>query len=291
MPKNDAPFADDEPPLPAAAIVDQVIDRVRALKGPDLSSYRRPMLTRRIANRMAQVRASGPEDYLRLLDSDPRECRELVNTIAINVSEFFRDPWVFETLGANILPEIVARRRAEGSRELRIWSAGCGRGEEAYSAAILAHTAVAKDRPEWALRIFATDMDSSALDAAREGIFERASLLNVKLGQLDEYFTPRGNKFQARPFLRKMISFSSQDLTSPESAAPAESVFGTFDLVLCRNVLIYLEQKIQEAVCKKLIAALAEGGCLILGDSESLHPDAGRGIVIQDAAKRIYRRA
>lgn len=290
MTKNNSPFANDEPPLPAASIVDKVIERVRAAEGPDLSRYRRPMLTRRISNRMAQVRADGPEDYLRLLKSDSRECGELVNTIAINVSEFFRDPWIFETLRAQVLPEIVERRRAEGSRELRVWSAGCARGEEAYSAAILAHTAVAKERPEWTLRVFATDMDSSALDTAREGIFARESLLNVTLGQLDKYFFPRGDGFRARPFLREMVSFSSQDLTSPESAAPPESVFGTFDLVLCRNVIIYFEEKTQKDVCEKLTAALAEGGCLVLGDAESLRPEAGRGIITQDAAKRIYRR-
>jgi len=273
-----------------ASDLDKVLARVKQVRGIDLGGYRQPMLERRLAARMRKLGVSDPAAYLRRLETDPSECDRLVDTIAINVSSFFRNPFVFEIIHKRILPDIIERKRGQPSREIRVWSAGCGAGEEAYSIAIILHAAIKGEAADWTPRIFATDIDGEALKAAAVGAYPRDSFQTTKLGILDKYFTPNGTGFEVRPFVRKMVRFSHHDLTSPKSGAPAESVFGTFDLVLCRNVLIYFSRKVQEKVLDKLYRSVARGGYLILGESELPDGKALPNLVAVDRRNRIFRR-
>ena len=268
--------------------LDAVLAELRRLRGLDLSGYRRSMLLRRLAARMARLRCDDPAAYLVRLRTDPSECDHLIDAIAINVSSFFRNPIVWEILGQTTLPEIIERKRQTGNREIRAWSAGCSAGEEAFSTAIQIHRALKGEVADWRIHIFGTDVDTKALKTAAEGTYPRESFENTKLGILDEYFAPDDRGYRIRPFLRKMVWFSRDDLASPHGIAPRESVFGTFDLVLCRNVLIYFAMELQDRVLDKLLRSLDKGGYLILGESESINRELQSRLAEVDGKNRIY---
>jgi len=269
-------------------IVDKVLAELKQARGIDLSGYRRSTLERRLCARMAQLRLNDSEAYFRKLHSDPSEYPHLIDCILINVSSFFRNPIVFEIVAQSILPSIIESKRLAGLNELRVWCAGCAKGEEAYSIAILAHQVLQREEQDWTPYIFATDMDSDSLRQAEEAVFPRESLENTKLCILDEYFIPQGNSYKVCPQIREMVRFSRYDLTSPKTVAPAESVFGTFDLVSCRNVLIYFTGEIQDLILNKLYKSLDIGGYLILGESETLSPGMKPVFRTIDNRNRIF---
>ena len=268
--------------------VDKILRELKQTRSIDLSSYRRSMLERRLCARMAQLQLDDFDAYLVKLQSDPDEYSHLIDCILINVSSFFRNPLVFEIVAQTILPSIIENRQTKHLRELRVWCAGCAAGEEAYSIAILTDQALQREDKDWITYIFATDMDSDSLKKAEDAIFPRESFENTKLSILDEYFIPEGNKYRVCPQIKKMVQFSHYDLTSPRTVAPAESVFGTFDLVLCRNVLIYFTPEMQELIFTKLYKSLAKGGYLILGESETLSHDMKAVFRTIDYQNRIF---
>lgn len=271
-------------------LLDEILPILKQRQGIDFSGYRRSTLERRVAVRMAKLGIIPPKAYLQRLQTDPSECEHLANAIGLNVSSFFRDPLVFELLAQNVIPELIDFKKKQNSRELRIWSAGCAAGEEAYSLAILLHRALARESDDWTINLFATDINSETLQLARNGIYARDAFETTQVGILDAYFTPHGNRYEVKPFLRKMVQFSLDDLTSPDRIAPAESIFGGFDLIMCRNVLIYFTRELHQKVLQKLYLSLVPKGYLIIGPSESLGASEQRFRAI-DRRNRIWRKA
>jgi len=267
-----------------------VLAELQQARGVDLSGYRRATLKRRLAARMARLRLKNPGEYLQRLRSDPSECDRLIETIVIKVSSFFRDPLVFELLAYRVLPLIMARYRRDHTRQIRVWSAGCAAGEEAYSAAILLAQALEDEDYPWLPYICATDISPEALAAAQTGSYRRESFETTQLRVLDRFFRPTADGFAVIPEIRRMVHFSRDDLTSRHSFAPADSVFGSFDLVLCRNVLIYFSLDLQKRVQDKLYGALNPGGCLVLGMSESLPPEMEPRLIAVDRPHRIFQK-
>jgi len=270
--------------------LDRIVAELEAAREIDLSGYRRGTLQRRINARIARVCDGDSEVYLQRLRTDSNELNQLISAITIKVSSFFRNPLVFELVGQNILPDIIERKNRSRNREVRIWSAGCAAGEEAYSLSILAHQAMKGKLTDWTTLIFATDIDASAIETAKAGVYARSRLESVKLGVLDKYFDAAGDRFCVRPFVRRMVRFSQDDLTSSKLAAPAESIFGSFDLVFCRNVLIYFSREVQAEVFRKLCRSLVRGGYLVLGDSESLSKEMESKFQTIDSNNRIFRK-
>lgn len=271
------------------SLLDEVISELSHARGIDLGGYRRSMLQRRLDARMAVLRINEPLDYLTRLRNEPAEYDSLIEAVSINVTSFFRDPIVWEILTQSTLPAIVESKQHSHQRELRVWSAGCASGEEAYSIAILLHELLRDELPEWKIHIFATDLSEDSLRTATAGLYPRERLENTRLSILDNYFTPNGSGFEVRPFIRRMVWFSKDDLTSSR-LAPTESIYGTFDLVLCRNVLIYFARPLQQRVIEKLTRAMAKGGFLILGESEVLDKNNPLGLKVVDRRNRIYQR-
>ena len=181
-------------------------------------------------------------------------------------------------------------KRQDGSHEIRIWSAGCAGGEEAYSVAILLQQALAADEDDWSPLIFATDIDPAALEQAATGLYPRTQLQETRLGVVDEFFTPEDGGYRIRPFIQRMVRFSCDDLAAPHTFAPAESIFGGFDLVLCRNVLIYFSAALHDAVLAKLHRCLGTRGYLVLGEAEALGVGMGSRFDGLDARNRIYQK-
>ncbi len=271
-------------------LLDKIISRIKDARGIDLSGYRRTMLGRRLNARMAMVQCQDPEAYLKRLQNDPAECDQLIDAIAINVSSFFRDPIVWEILAESVLPDTLHRKRRAGSKEIRVWCAGCAAGEEAYSIAILIHRALDGEFAEWTVHLFGTDVDKACLKKAQAGFFPRESLRDTKLGIIDQYFETSGDGYMIRPCIRKMVRFSHDDLVSPDRDTPVDSVFGTFDIVLCRNLLIYFSRNLQNSVLGKLYRSLSVGGHLVLGESEMPTDETTSWFAEVNRRHRLFRR-
>jgi chemotaxis methyl-accepting protein methylase len=271
--------------------LDPILDALKEQLGIDLNGYRRSTLNRRIAVRMGKLCIRELSDYINCLEANPAECERLVDTIAINVSSFFRDPLVFELLARRIVPAILSAKRERLSRETRVWSAGCATGEEAYSMAILLHQSIKEDVEKWSHLVFATDIDGEALAQAEKGVYRRAKLDHVKLGLFDRYFKEIADGcYEVHSGLRTMVHFSRHDLSSASNCAPAESIFASFDLILCRNTLIYFTPELQRHVMMKLYKALAPQGYLVLGTAESLIRELETRCIAVDKQARIYQK-
>ena len=179
--------------------LDRICMELRGARGIDLSAYRRGTLERRLNFRMARLGLNDPDEYLELLNDDSSERDRLIETLTVDVSSFFRNPFVFEYLDQYVLPEILSRKRNGSRREIRIWSAGCASGEEPYSTAILLNRLFEDEARTWVSYIFATDINHKALEFARTGLYSREKLKEVKLGVLDGFFTARGSMFKIAP--------------------------------------------------------------------------------------------
>ena len=171
---------------------------------------------------------------------------------------------------------------------MRIWSSGCASGEEAYSVAMLIAELLESEKQTWTTHIFATDIDEAVLEVARAGIYGEDQLIETKLGIIRKYFRKREEYFEILPEIREMVLFSRDDLTSPILHAPSASIFGEFDLILCRNVLIYLNPRVQHTVCEKLSNSLKSGGYLILGEAEHLPENLTGRLTLLNEITRIY---
>lgn len=250
-----------------------ILDYLNEKRGFDFSGCHQPMLERRIAQRLAATACNDVADYLSCLKTNTAELDRLLDVLTINVSRFFRDTLTFELLADRILPAIIQEKGNLKDHSLRVWSAGCARGEEPYSLAILIHELLQKEAPSTTLHIFATDIDSGALDDASQAVYPLASVETMKYRLLMTYFTPKetsaGTSFCLCPEIKNQVSFTRYDMLDKRHGVPPESVFGNFDLVLCRNLLIYYTVEYQEIIFTRLYNALAGNGYLVLGESEA----------------------
>jgi len=238
-------------------------------RGFDFSGYRSPTVDRRIKQRLIATQSGNLSEYLEYLEKNQDELDHLLSTLTIKVSRFFRDTMTFEYIANEILPALILEKIQKGDHSLRIWSAGCSTGEEAYSMAILIHKLREKDIPQLNLHLFATDIDRAALSKAQEAVYLLKSLEDTKHGLVEKYFTRAGDLFTLLPEIRQAVRFSQYDLLDTRSYVPPESVYGNFDIVLCRNVVIYFIIDQQNIIFDKLYRSLAESGYLVLGKAES----------------------
>ncbi len=273
------------------SLLDAIIQELDHARGLDFCNYCRAPLLERLALQLEKRAIAEPADYLQMIKSEPAEVTALVSSLVVTVSSFFRDPLVFEQIAERVLPKIIQSNRRSRGGELRLWSAGCATGEEPYALAILAAEALEGERGTWQNLVFATDIDSQALAEAEGGRYPREQLATTKLDFVDRYFVEQDGWFQVRDGIRKGVKFSVDDVTSKRTFAPAESVFGSFDLVLCRNVLIYLRPETQKMVLQRLARSLVRGGYLILGAAETLSWGGGTVFRAVDESSRIFLRA
>ena len=239
-----------------------LLDRIHDRSGVDFTSYKPATILRRLRGRMNATARATLAEYATYLDDNPEEYARLINSFLIKVTEFFRDPKVFEHLRADVLPELIAEAKREG-RELRIWSAGCSTGEEAYSLAIVVADILGDEVPWPDVRIFATDIDRQAIAFARRGIYAPTALKGLPPGARDRYFARSNGGYEVEKRLRAIMVFGEHDLGE---RAP----FPRIDLLLCRNVLIYFAAPLQRAALETFAFSLRPGGRLVLGMSESV---------------------
>jgi chemotaxis methyl-accepting protein methylase len=244
--------------------------------GVDLAGQRPAMLARRAAFRIGASGARTAGDYLELLRADAAESWLLLERLTIKVSQLFRNPETFSVLRDRVLPEL--RRRAP-HRELRVWSAGCACGEEAYGLAMVC----AATGGRWS--VLGTDVDRSALARARAGAYPLLQLGHVPPELARRHLGAHGDAAVAvREELARHVHFAAHDLAS--GALPVRS--GRFDLIACRNVLIYYLADRQAEILSLLLSALVPGGVLVLGEAEWPVPSVERRLAILDRAHRIF---
>ncbi len=248
--------------------VDAIVNFLKEQRGFDFTGYRTSMLERRVQKRIYITNSRNSDDYLEYLYHHPDELDNLIDVFTINVSSFFRNPLYFEYISKIIIPELFLSKAKENDNSLRIWSAGCSFGEEPYSMAIIINEVLRKEKIPIKPNIFATDIDKEALKHASEGNYNFSCIEEVKCGIFNKYFTKKGRQFIISQEIKKMVQFSLYNLLDKNSFVPPDSIFGGFDIVLCRNVLIYFDLDYQKIIFNKLYRSLNQNGYLILGEAE-----------------------
>ena len=228
----------------------------------DFRPYKTSTILRRIGQRMTVTHCLTMHDYTTYLKNVPEEVEELVKAFLINVTEFFRDAEAFTYLKDEILPKLLERAR-ERNYVLRFWTAGCSTGEEPYSLAMLLTTLLDTDTelPRWNIKIFATDLDESAINFARRGIYSDNVLKGITDTYRERFFEHVDQGYRISKSLRQMVIFGQQDLSR---SAP----FPHIDMILCRNILIYFTPELQDYVLNQFTFSLNTNGYLFLGKTE-----------------------
>jgi two-component system, chemotaxis family, CheB/CheR fusion protein len=266
--------------LPADHDLEVLLDYLRRSRGFDFTGYKRTSLTRRIDKRIQEVRADGYLSYLDHLEVDPEEFDQLFNTILLNVTSFFRDPPAWEYLSAEVLPQLTAEK--PDGEPIRIWSAGCASGEEAYTLAMAVAEALGPESVRQRVKIYATDVDEEALSQARQARYTAKQVEGVPPELLERYFERNGDGYVFSKELRRSVIFGRHDLIQD---APISRI----DLLVCRNTLMYLNSETQSHVLARFSFALREGGYLMLGKAEMLlaHSDLFTSV---DLKRRVFRK-
>ncbi len=242
-------------------IEERILSLVRDEMGLDFNLYRDSTLKRRIERRAAATGNPNLEHYHAVLKTDASERASLFHELLIDVTDFFRDIEPFEALEARVLPRLFAEAAA-ASRPLRLWSAGCSTGQEAYSLAILAaEVAETTAHRDVVVQIFATDVDATALGVATDGWFTEEQVRSLSETRLERFFRRRDDGFEIVPAIRSTITFSRHNLL-------VDPPFSRVDLAACRNLLIYLTAEGQAAALDALFAGTRPGGVIMLGASE-----------------------
>jgi chemotaxis protein methyltransferase CheR len=243
-------------------------------------SYNEAYLDRRISARMRRTDTESYPEYLEVLSSDGTEREALLDALSVNVTSFFRNPEVWERLRE------VLRRLTDDQLTVRCWSAACADGREPYSVAMLARDD--DEINERSLDITATDIDAETLAEARRGVYESTRTTDIG-SQLEPLSNPEAHVdidedcFSVRESVREMVSFEQHDLISGDSKSD-------FDLVLCRNLLIYIDTSYKEAIFETLTGAIRRDGYLTIGKSETLPRSFRNEYDAFDRNNHIYRR-
>lgn len=255
-------------------------EKIRRERGFQCQLYRDKCLRRRLLVRMRACGVRTPEEYAEVLDRRPEEYGRLLDALTINVTKFFRNPETWEALRATVLPEVFRR-----PGPIRVWSAGAASGEEAYTLAILmldwarAHARRGRLR---SVSILGTDIDRESLARAQVAEYGEAALSETPAEVRARWFDA-GPPYRVQPAVRALVRFRHSDLLiDPPPFAPR--------LILCRNVVIYLDREAQAQVYRTFVDALEPGGFLVLGRVETLPLEIHRELEAVDTRERIYRR-
>jgi two-component system CheB/CheR fusion protein len=266
--------------IPSAAGFETLLEFVHTHRGFDFTGYKRTSLMRRVLRRMQQVEISSFSEYLDFLQVQQDEFVALFNTILINVTGFFRDATSWKLLQQELLPELAA---AKGPADpIRVWSAGCATGEEAYTLAIVLAEVLGTEQFRERVKIYATDVDEEALAQARTALYTEREMSGCPPEYVEKYFAKTGTRLAFRKDLRRCVIFGRNDLVQD---APISRI----DLLACRNTLMYFNAETQAKILARLHFALADGGLLFLGRAEMLLSHASLFAPV-DLKRRFFRK-
>lgn len=240
---------------------DDLLVMLKEIRGFDFSGYKRTTLERRIARRLEFLKLRDHAEYRDYLELEPEEFNELFDSLLINVTGFFRDPAAWQSLRANVVRGLVAGKPAD--QGIRIWSAGCATGEEAYTLAMVLAAELGDEEFTRRVKIYATDLDEQALQVARAAVYTERQVAGVPAEFLETCFERSEGGYGFRRDLRRRVSFGRNDLTRD---APISRV----DLISARNTLMYFTTETQLNVVRRFHFALSNAGHLFLGRAEML---------------------
>ena len=257
-----------------------IIALLQARLGHDFRGYKKGTLERRIARRMGLRNIQKLPDYLAYLREQEDEAKELYRDLLISVTSFFRDPEAYQALETMVLAKLVEEKVSE--EPIRVWVPGCATGEEAYSIAMLLIEKLERANKHCPVQIFATDLDEQALSIGRSGIYSASLMADMPPERLDHFFIKNDGSYRVNQELRETVTFASHNIIT-------DPPFSKLDLVSCRNLLIYLDGKLQDKIIGYFHFALREEGFLFLGRSESINHLAGLFEPVEKKS-RIFRR-
>jgi two-component system CheB/CheR fusion protein len=246
-------------PKDESHVFDSILNLVSTSQGADFTKYKPNTIHRRTQQRMAALRIASLAVYLTYLREHPEEVANLSNHVLIPVTEFFRNPEVFEDLANTVYPAIVGER-AEGT--LRIWVVACSSGEEVYSLAISLQEFLDARADGVHIQVFGTDINEKGIAKARSGIYSESAMKNVSAERAASFFTKVASGYRVNKAIRDQCVFARQDVTK-------DPPFSSLDLISCRNFLIYVQPELQERIISTLHYALNPSGFLLLGNAES----------------------
>ncbi len=261
---------------------ERILDYLRQSRGVDFTAYKRTSLVRRVRKRMHDVGIHEYDAYLEHLQIHPEEFASLFNTILINVTSFFRDAEVWETLREDVLPGMTERARNGG--RLRVWSAGCASGQEAYSVAMLLSEALGLEAFKERVKIYATDVDEEALAEGRRAVYTARQVADVPLALREKYFANNGGELYAFDReLRRSVIFGRHDLIH-------DPPISHLDLLFCRNTLMYFKSDAQARIMSRFSFSTNVGSHVVLGRAEMICSDAPMFAAV-DLKRRIFKKA
>lgn len=290
LPTADDPEIKTTPPATErdAAVAEQllldILIQLRASTGHDFKHYKRATVLRRIERRLQVTAQPDLATYYNFLQEHPDETKALLGDMLIGVTNFFRDRKAFEALERDVIPNLVKSLEdtVPHREEVRIWSAGCSTGEEAYSLAMLLAEQLALDASGAKMQVFATDIDERAITHGRNGVYPEAIITDVPPPRLRQYFAKEKNQhYRVRKEIREKVLFAKHSLL-------ADPPFSQIDLIVCRNLLIYLDREVQRDILQMFHFALRPGGYLFLGSSESADGCLDLFVPV-DKRNRIFR--
>jgi chemotaxis protein methyltransferase CheR len=253
---------------------DDFCEGIRRLTGIDLTQYKRPQMERRIRTFADRRSISSLTAYLDVLAADREQLEQFLDRVTINVSQLWRNPEQFERLADQVIPELAASGR------LRCWSAGCSYGAEAFTIAAIARTVA----PSASIEVHGTDIDARMIARAREGRFSAEDVRTVPRAELARWFErDQDGAYRASAELRAATTFQAGDLLRDRFPA------ARYDLVLCRNVVIYFTEEVRDRLHARLVEAIRPGGYLMIGSSERVAAPAALGLTTVHPF--IYRKA
>ncbi|WP_294645432.1 CheR family methyltransferase [uncultured Aureimonas sp.] len=245
----------------SADLVDDLTRVLRTTVGHDFSGYKRSTLVRRVERRMHVLGLDTGRSYVARLRADGAECEALFRDLLINVTRFLRDAEHFKVLREKAIEPLM--REHTGEEDLRVWVPGCSSGEEAYSIAMIFAEVARETGQPLGVQIFATDIDERMLRIARDGIYPASALADIPADWRERYLVPHAESFAINPAIRDLIRFSPHSLVK-------DPPFSRIDLLSCRNLLIYFDDRLQQSVIPLMHYAVRPGGYLFLGPSESV---------------------
>jgi two-component system, chemotaxis family, CheB/CheR fusion protein len=257
---------------------EELLEFIRENRGFDFTGYKRPSLHRRIEKRMDDAGAPTYSEYLKLLKDDGEEFAQLFDTILINVTGFFRDPASWQFMREQVVPKIAAAKAS--GEQIRIWSAGCATGEEAYSLAMIFADEIGDDAFADKVKIYATDVDERALSEARHGLYAADQVKDVPDQYRERYFEPTDSRFVFSNDLRRAVIFGRNDLL-------VDPPISRIDLISTRNTLMYFNPDMQRRILLNFHFALLPHGYLFLGRSETLLTRSSLFVPL-DLKKRVF---
>lgn len=257
----------------------QIFALLRSHQGIDFSGYRFSTVGRRIERRMRQLQMSSTQLYVQELRESDSEAAVLTRELLIGVTSFFRDAEAFKELTARVVPQLFERCEDDC---LRVWTAGCSTGEEAISLAVALYEHIVKHRLSKSVKIFATDVNRSAIEFATAASYAPEQLRGFPADKIETYFNLVNGAYILKPFLRRLIIYSVHNVAT-------DPPFTRVDLLSCRNLLIYMQNDLQERVLHQFVFGLKMGGALFLGKCEQPnHASSFLGLV--DNTNRIYQK-